>query len=262
MRTFCPLYFFHNMLLTVDAGNTSIKFGVFNEKALVNRFALPTVRGDLTPTFTNLEKFLPEKVDSIIISSVVPEIETEIREKFFRIYGIDPVSVDHSFDFGFSVKYFPENTCGIDRLVAAFAAKERVGIPVIVCDFGTAVTIDAVNAQNEYIGGVIFPGPKTMAESLSSRSSKLPAIEIAARGDVFGNTTVTSIQSGVLFAVVGAAEGVILRMKEKMGNECPVIATGGFAKLIAQHTVSIDRVEENLILEGLRDLFERSADRK
>lgn len=266
------------MLLVIDIGNSSIKFGVFDNETLISRFAIPTDRNtnadQLDKTIESAEmeglarlyetagaadhKLQPPAIAggsdrvAVIISSVVPELENPFREFCEKHLGIKPVFVDHTFDFGLKVKYDPVSSLGTDRLIAAFAAVRKYGSPCIICDFGTATTIDAVNSDGEFLGGVITPGMSTMAEALHLKTSKLPRAPIEKPSSVIGNTTLGSIQSGIVFGYIGLVEGILIRMIREIGKTPKVIATGGFANLISENCELIEIVDENLMLDGLR----------
>jgi type III pantothenate kinase len=191
----------------------------------------------------------------------VPELKNaylELSQKHFRLV---PTFVDSSFDFNFTMKYFPPESLGVDRLVAAFAAVEKHGAPCVVCDFGTATTIDVVNSKGEFLGGVIAPGMRTMSEALFLKTSQLPKIEIRKPASVIGNSTVKAIESGIYFGYIGLVDGIVERMIGEIGETPKVIATGGFANLIAESSEKIQIVEENLMLEGLRLVYERKTER-
>jgi type III pantothenate kinase len=146
---------------------------------------------------------------------------------------------------------------GADRLVGAFAAVEKYGKPCLVCDFGTATTIDAVNSRHEYLGGIIAPGLNTLAEALFLKTSRLPHVEIRKTEKVIENTTVGCIQSGIFYGYIGLTEGVISRMIEELSEKPKVIATGGFSRIIAENCPLIEITDENLILDGLRLIFRK-----
>ena len=251
------------MLLAVDIGNSSIKFGAFDEENLVSRFSIPTVRTNTADEINSLisDKF-EQKISAIVISSVVPELREafcDLGEKFF---DVSPVFVDWTFNLGLKIKYFPPENLGVDRIVAAFAAVEKYGKPVIICDFGTATTIDAVNSNGEFLGGTIVAGINLLADALHRRTSKLPLVELAKPEKVIGNSTTSCIQSGVFYGYVGLTEGIIQRMIAELGEKPRVIATGGFANLIAESAEIIEIVDENLMLEGLRLIYDEATKRR
>lgn len=240
------------MILAIDIGNTTATFGLFEGGEFFSKFVIPTNREQTSDELhSSVLKDLKPGITNVIVSSVVPELENSIREFSVKFIGTVPVFVDHTFDFGFSIKYFPPESCGADRLVAAFAASVKYGKPCIVCDLGTATTIEVVNSKNEYTGGVIVPGIKTLADSLFEKTSKLPKVEIKKPAAVIGNTTINSIRSGVFYGYIGLIDGLIDRIVTEM-NETPVIiATGGYSGIIAESSAFIEIVDRDLILEGL-----------
>lgn len=251
------------MLLAIDIGNSSIKFGVFDADSLVDKFLIQTKR-DYTAEellFDRLryveEKFF--RIDSVSVSSVVPELDPILTEACKKMLHVTPVFIDHTFDFGLKINYEPVTAAGTDRLINASAAVEKYGKPVIVCSFGTATTIDAVNGAGEYLGGAIAPGMNILAEALHLKTSKLPHVAIEKPDSVIGSTTVDSIRSGVFYGYLGLVEGLIRRMFNELGETPAVIGTGGFARTIAANCDLINTVDENLMLDGLRILFERRA---
>ncbi len=241
------------MLLAVDIGNSSAKFGLFDGSQLLEKFTIRTDRrADASFFKSELAPHL-HFLDSAIISSVVPEFDKPLTEFLRSAFDIETILFDSSFDLGINIRYEPASAVGTDRIVAASAAM-KYGTPVIVCDLGTATTIDAVDANRNYLGGTIIPGMRTMALSLKQRTSKLPDIEIAPTEKVIGNTTELSIRSGIFWGYIGLVEGLIARIKTELGGEPKVIATGGFAKMIAAETDSIDIVETDLILHALAEI--------
>ncbi|MGQ0543286.1 MAG: type III pantothenate kinase, partial [Blastocatellia bacterium] len=159
--------------------------------------------------------------------------------------------------FWLTIKYDPITSVGTDRLINAFAAVTKYGKPIIACSFGTATTIDAVNENCEFLGGIIAPGMATLAESLHLKTAKLPRVEIAKPKQVIGSSTESSIMSGIFYGYVGLVEGLISRLGVELGDKAKVIATGGFARLIAPEVHAISIVDENLTLDGLRLVAER-----
>ena len=236
------------MLLAIDIGNSAIKFGLFDSSTLTSKLSIPTKR-DATPDDLRLAigDRLDRTIDSAIVCSVVPDIEPAISSVLTEIIGVGPAFVRNTFDFGFKINYEPLESLGTDRLVNAFAAVERHGAPVIVCSLGTATTIDVVSADREFLGGIIAPGLDAMAEALHLKAPRLPAIKTERPLSLIGNSTVSSIQSGVYFGYVAMVDGLIGRVKEESGA-ATVVATGGNAKLIADR---ISIVDPDLMMHGL-----------
>ena len=246
------------MLLAIDIGNSSTKFGSFDKETLLSHFQIPTVRNQSASKIKNLIRSeLNPNISAVIISSVVPELSFSYRELTEKYFGLKLIFVDQTFDFGLKIKYKSPETLGIDRIVAAFAATEKYGAPCIVCDFGTATTMDAINSKREYLGGVITPGINTLSEALFLKTSKLPRVEIKKPENVIGNSTVSAIQSGIFYGYIGLTEGILRRMIDELGEKPRVIATGGFSNLIAENCGLIENVDENLMLDGLRMIYKK-----
>ena len=246
------------MLLAVDIGNTNIKFGVFDGETLAFYLSIPTIREITTESLTKvLSAKLTHSISSAIVSSVVPEIDVAMGDFLTALYGREPIFIKNDFDFGLKINYEPLADAGSDRLVNTFSAVEKYGAPCIVCSFGTALTIDVVDADRTLVGGLIAPGMNTLAAALKITTSKLPEVEIKLPGSVIQKTTVGSIQSGIIYGYFGLVENLISMVKKEIGGAPRVVATGGFASLIAENTTQIDIIDENLLLEGLRLLHKR-----
>ncbi|MDQ2746420.1 MAG: type III pantothenate kinase [Acidobacteriota bacterium] len=246
------------MLLAIDIGNSATKFGVFDGQNLISRFAMPTVRADTADGINaQIENNCAERFSAVVVSSVVPELRDAYRIFGEKFYNLSTFFVENDFDFGLKIKYDAPESLGVDRLIAAFAAVEKYGKPCIVCDFGTATTIDAVNSGGEFLGGVIVAGMKLLTDALFRKTSKLPFVEIIKPAKVIGDSTVRAIQSGTYFGYVGLADGIIKRMTAELGEPPHVIATGGFAEIIRENSEYIQTVDENLMLEGLRLINEK-----
>jgi type III pantothenate kinase len=251
------------MLLAIDIGNSHTKFGIFESSTLIDKFSIPTER-DYTPDellFDRLkrngDRFL--RIDTVGVSSVVPEVNEAFRLGLKKLLNVTPLFIDHTFDFGMKIKYDPPGAAGIDRLVNASAAAAKYGTPVVACSFGTAATFDVVNAGSEYLGGAIAPGMRTMADALHLKTSKLPSVAVEKPGKAIGGTTEGSIRSGVYHGHIGAVEGILKRIVEELGETPKVIATGGFAKTVAAECGMITVVDENLTLDGIRLVAERTS---
>lgn len=246
------------MLLAVDIGNTAIKFGVFDAEQLTFKLSIPTVR-DLSEEGLAyvLRPRLLQPVTAAIVSSVVPDVDRAVRDFIRSQYNVHAVFVANDWDFGFKINYEPLADAGADRITNTFSAVEKYGVPVIVCSFGTALAIDVVDPNRTLVGGVIAPGMNTLAAALRSTTSKLPEVEILKPEKVLQRTTPESIQSGIVNGYFGLVEELLTRIKREIADEPKVVATGGFARLIAENTSQIDVIDENLLLDGLRMLHAR-----
>ncbi len=245
------------MILAVDIGNSSIKFGLFEGETLTSKFSIPTKRDATADEIKFLvADRLSAPVDGSIVCSVVSEIESPMREFLRDFTNTDPVFVDNSFDFGFEINYEPMESLGTDRLVNAFAAVEKYGAPCIVCSLGTATTIDVVSKDREFLGGIIAPGMEAMAEALHSKAPRLPRVDIGKPEFVLANSTEGSIRSGIYHGYVAMVEGLITRIRSEAGVS-RVIACGGTAELVSSQLSGLATVDQNLLLDGLRILSEK-----
>ncbi len=246
------------MLLAVDIGNTNIKFGVFDGELLAFKLSILTIRELSSDGLTKVvAPKLSHPISSAIVSSVVPEIDAAMRGFVLAQYGVEPIFVENDMDFGLKINYEPLADAGSDRLVNTFSAVGKYGAPCITCSFGTAFTIDVVDVEHTLIGGLIAPGMNTLAAALKITTSKLPEIKIEKPQTIIQNTTIGSIQSGIVYGYFGLVDALLTRVKNEIGNDPKVIATGGFAALVAENTSQIDIVDENLLLYGLQMLHKR-----
>lgn len=246
------------MLLAIDIGNSKTKFGVFNRHQIIHHFSLTSDKKiSVEELIYQIRPLLKVEITSVIISSVVTELQDVYQNVSKKLFNIVPIFVNHTLNFGFKINYQPPENLGIDRAIAAFASREKYGSPCIVCGFGTATTIDAVNVQGEFIGGIITAGLGLLSDSLHQKTSKLPQVEIIKPEKVIGTSTVSAIQSGIYFGYLGLVEGIIERISTEMKEKPRVIAHGGFSRLIAAGTQIIEKVDETLILEGLMLIHEK-----
>jgi type III pantothenate kinase len=240
------------MLLTVDIGNSNIKFGVYDGITLLSRSVVPTRTAFSPETLISaIGSSLDLPIDRSIVCSVVPDADRQIAALLLDITGKDPRFVTNDFDFGFEINYRPLTSLGTDRIVNCFAAVEKYGAPAIVCSFGTASTFDVISRARVLLGGLIAPGMKAMASALRSETSKLPEAAIEKPRGILGDTTSTAISSGIFYGHLALVEGVIEKITTEMGERYPVIVTGGWAGTIAENTTVIDEVDETLLSDGL-----------
>lgn len=257
------------MLLVIDVGNTNIVAGVYDGKELKMHWRFSTDRsktadefGILLCSMFSYSNMSMQDISSIIISSVVPPVLVPVCHMCERYFGIHPMVVGPGVKNGISIRYDNPKEVGADRIVNAVAAMHKyskLGKPLIVVDFGTATTFCAMLPNGEYLGGAIAPGIGISTEALFQRTAKLPRIELIKPKQVICRNTVSSMQAGVIYGFVGQMDGIIEKMKEELGGDAYVVATGGFANTMAAESDSIDIVEPFLTLEGLRILYEKNS---
>lgn len=257
------------MFLAIDIGNTHTVFGVFKgQKLFANwRVSSGVTRtedeiGTMLKTFFDQTGIRSKTIRGVGISSVVPDL-TEVFELMARkYYGVKSLIISAELDLGMKIHYEDPSTVGADRLCNAVAGYAKYGGPLIIIDFGTATTYDIVSAKGDYLGGVIAPGIETSATNLHRRAAKLPKIELRFPKEIVGRDTVSSMQAGILYGTVDAVEGMVKRIKRITGKETKVIATGGYAKVIKDHSNSIDHYEPALVLHGIYLIYRRVSKAK
>lgn len=254
------------MLFTLDVGNTHIVGGLFEGKTLVHHFRIGTDRrktedeyGVLFLSMLQHAKVNSSSLRGGIIASVVPPL-TPTLEKALRMYlGISPVILGPGTRTGINIKYENPKEVGPDRIANAVAAYAKYGGPVIVVDFGTATTFDAISKEGDYLGGAIAPGILTATDALFERAARLPRIELVKPSSAIGKTTVQSMQSGIIFGFAGQADAMVERIAREMGGDPYVVATGGLAQLVASESRTIRSVDPFLTLEGLYLIYHKNA---
>jgi type III pantothenate kinase len=254
------------MLLVIDAGNTNTSLGVFDGANLVAHWRLTTARSRTVDEYgiqaRNLFEFAGldvKTINAIAIASVVPPLNYTLKTMAETYFHLTPLFVDDTTDTGLKILYEPAADVGADRIVDAVAAIEKYGAPCIVVDFGTATTFNAIDANKQYVGGVITPGIMISSDALFERTAKLPRVDIRRPQKVIGSATVTAMQSGLYHGFVGLVDGVLRKMLDELGGQPRVIATGGLAPLIATGSEFIELVDDTLTLEGLRLIYERTV---
>jgi type III pantothenate kinase len=246
-------------LLAVDVGNTHVVCGLFDDGALVNSFRLSTCLERTADEYGLLIVSLAEmktgwKVEPTdsIVCSVVPPLTDRIETSLERYFGRPPTVVGPDYSkLGIKVSYDKPEDVGADRVVDALAAREAFGAPVIVVDFGTATTLDLVNADGDYVGGAIMPGLGPAAKTLFESAARLVPVEYKTPSSVVGKNTTDSIRSGLVLGTVSAVDGMIERFWDELGTRCMVVATGGFARNIVDYSKYIETKDLDLTLKGL-----------
>ncbi len=252
------------MLLVVDAGNTQTHIGAFRGAELVEHWRFATVRestadelGAALRSLLSLRGLAFSDIDASIVSSTVPQLRPEWTAMASRYLGHEMPAVGPSVRTGMPLRFDSPREIGPDRLVNAVAAYEHVQGACVVVDFGTAVTFDCVSDDGEYLGGIIFPGLEISLEALSERAAALPRIDLGEPRSLIGKTTVDAVRSGVVYGFAAMVDGIIARLRGELGDDLTAIATGGLAGTVVPYCDSIDEVDDQLTLDGLRLIWER-----
>ncbi|HHY20192.1 MAG TPA: type III pantothenate kinase [Firmicutes bacterium] len=251
------------MLLVIDIGNTHSVIGIYDKDELRSSWRLASDKtktadelGILFGELFRIKNIKNSDLKACIISSVVPPLTPNVVAMCREYFGLEPILIGPGLKTGLNIKYENPKEVGADRIVNAVAALNLYGGPLIVVDFGTATTFCAISEKHEYIGGVICPGIGISAEALVSKASKLPRVELVKPDQIVGKNTVASMQSGLFYGYASQVDGIVLKMQQELGWHAKVIFTGGLASLLSEGCQTVDEVNPNLTLEGLRLIYE------
>lgn len=255
------------MLLAIDIGNTNITYGVFSKDRLVATWRSATGVHRMSDEYAyfiigqlNVKNIKLSDITDGVLCSVVPPLVTVFEEIFVNYFKLKPLVVEAGVKTGVKICMDNPREVGADRVVNAVAANKLYGGPCIVIDLGTAITFDAVAENGYYLGGAIAPGIGIATDALFNRTAALPRVELQVPKKAIGTNTITAMQSGIVFGYVGLIEGIVSRIKEELGGKAKVIATGGYAQLLAHISKMIDEVNPNLTLVGLKFIYEMNRD--
>ncbi len=252
------------MLLVVDVGNTNTVLGIYEGETLSHHWRLTSgshTSDELGLALLNL--FGNAGIDKChvsgaIISSVVPPMDLALKEAIVQYLRLKPLFVSTELDLGIEVLYRAPHEVGADRLVNAVAGVEAYGSPLLIVDFGTAITLDVVSRDRAYLGGAIAPGMAVSMEALFGKTARLPKVSLTAPPSVIGKTTMESIQAGIMYGTAGLIDSLVRRVWREIGEETVVVATGGQAESVSAYSETIKKVDPWLTLEGLRLIYRRN----
>ncbi|MFC1899583.1 type III pantothenate kinase [Chloroflexota bacterium] len=251
------------MLLAIDIGNTAITLGVFDGDELKASWRVATAIRRMVDEYAVLlinllqhQGISEEDIKNISLCSVVPPLTATFVDVFERYFQVSPLVVGAGIKTGVRIRMDNPREVGADRIVNAAAAHYLYEGPVIITDLGTATTFDTVSKDGDYLGGAVAPGINTAAEALFTRASMLPRVQLAHPQRAIGTNTVDAMQSGIVFGYVGLIEGMVNRIQKELEEKAKVIATGGYAALIAWETSVIEEVNPDLTLIGLRLIYQ------
>jgi type III pantothenate kinase len=251
------------MLLVIEVGNTNTGVGVYDGPRLLVSWRLTSRReqtadeyGVFIQTLLKTRGIEQQHITGVAISNVVPTVQQTLEWMSEAYFGIHPFTVQPGVNVSFPLKVDQPTEVGADRICNVVAGVALYGKPLIVVDFGTATNFDVVNARAEFVGGAIAPGLNLAAEALISRAARLFRVELVRPKQAIGRNTVTNIQSGVMYGYAGLVDGLVDRMRRELDGEVKVVATGGLAEQMREVAGSIQQVNPNLRLEGLRMIWE------
>ena len=253
------------MLLAIDIGNTNLVLGCIKNDEILFQARIATDRLRTSDQYgVEIKNMLEaygtriQDIEDCIISSVVPPVFHSVKTGVRKIIGKEPMVVGPGVKTGLNIHVDVPSQVGADRIVVAVAALAEYKAPLILMDLGTATTMDVVEPENVYVGGVIFPGVRISLDALTSRAAQLPAISLDRPKQVIGKNTVDCMRSGMMFGTAAMIDGLIERMEEELGHSCTIIATGGLARFVAPLCRREIILEKDLLLKGLNIIYKKN----
>lgn len=253
------------MLLAIDIGNTNLVIGCIDEDRIVFKARIATDRTRTSDQYgveiKNMIEAFGVKISQIsdcIISSVVPPVFNSVRTGVIKVIGKQPLVVGPGLKTGLDIHMDVPSQVGSDRIVIAVAALAEYKAPLILLDMGTATTIEVVEPENRYMGGIIFPGVRISLDALTSHAAQLPGISLDKPKHVVGKNTVDSMRSGMLYGTAAMIDGLIERIEEELGHSSTLIATGGMAQFVTPLCKRKIILEKDLLLKGLNIIYKKN----
>ena len=253
------------MLLAIDIGNTNLVIGCFDGETLAFKARIATDRTRTSDQYGVEIKNMMEAygvqvsdIDDCIISSVVPPVFNSVKTGVWKVIGKQPMVVGPGLKTGLNIQVEVPSQVGADRIVIAVAALAEYTAPLILMDMGTATTIEVVEPENRYLGGVIFPGVRVSLDALTSRAAQLPGISLDNPKSVIGKNTVDCMRSGMMYGTAAMIDGLVERIEEELGHKCTLVATGGMAQFIVPLCKRDFILEKNLLLKGLNLIYKKN----
>ena len=253
------------MLLAIDIGNTNIVIGCMEDDAIKFKFRIATDRTRTSDQYgveikNMLEAFgvSLEDIEDCIISSVVPPVFNSVKTGVIKVLGKQPMVVGPGLKTGLNIHTDVPSQVGSDRIVIAVAALAEFEAPLILMDMGTATTIEVVEPDNLYMGGVIFPGVMISLDALTSRAAQLPGISLDKPKQVIGKNTVDCMRSGMMYGTAAMIDGLIDRIEDELGHSSTIVATGGMARFITPLCKRKIILKNDLLLRGLQIIYEKN----
>ena len=254
------------MIIGIDIGNTNIKLGVFDGGKLIDSLRLSSSnRKTADEYYYNIKNMLSDRIEfsrihGAIIASVNPHLNYTVEHMITHYFGVKPVIVGGGIKTGLNIKYDNPKEVGADRIVNSVAAYRTYGGPCIVVDCGTATTFNVISSKGEFLGGAISFGLKSAAEALGSAAAKLPNVELVKPEKVINKSTITNMQSGIVYGYVGLVEYLVRAIKREIEEPgVKVVATGGLSEIVSAESDVFDYVDRTLTLRGLNILYNLNA---